>query len=203
MKHLIIYAHPNPESFNHAILETTINKLTALGASVEVRDLYKINFNPCFSLADMKARENGDVLPDVKTEQDYINQADKITFIAPLWWNLLPAILKGYFDRVFTINFAVAQMSNGWTGLLGEKKFGMFNTMAASKEEMIKNGDTTAFKQLVDKGIFEFVQSPLCFHQIFYGVDSGGQEKREEMLRETEKIIEQFVLDPNYCPFFG
>ncbi|MEG1585283.1 MAG: NAD(P)H-dependent oxidoreductase, partial [Bacteroidales bacterium] len=101
MEHLIIYAHPNPNSFNHAILETCLNKLTALGASVEVRDLYKINFNPCFSLADLEAKQAGKVLPDVQIEQDYINKAEKITFIAPIWWGLLPAMLKGYFDRVF------------------------------------------------------------------------------------------------------
>ncbi|MEG0948074.1 MAG: NAD(P)H-dependent oxidoreductase [Bacteroidales bacterium] len=203
MKYLIVYAHPNPNSFNHAILEKVIDKLTVLGATVEVRDLYKINFNPCLSLADIEAVRKGEVLPDVKTEQEYINQADKIIFISPIWWNLLPAILKGYFDRVFTIDFAVAKMSNGYTGLLGAKKFGMFNTIADTKENMVRNGDSAALQHLIDNGIFKYVDSPLCFHQIFYQIDTIGEEKRHEMLTEVEKIVEQFMLDPNYCPFFG
>ncbi|MEG1587254.1 MAG: hypothetical protein RR346_10305, partial [Bacteroidales bacterium] len=81
--------------------------------------------------------------------------------------------------------------------------FGMLNTVGSPKEIMIKSGMTGAFNQLIENGVFETVGSPLCFHQIFYGIDSSGEEARKEMLQETEKIIEQFVLDPNYCPFFG
>lgn len=202
MKCLIIYAHPNPESFNHAILEAVTNKLVALGATVEVRDLYKLNFNPSFSLADLEANRKGEVLPDVKIEQDFITQSEKIIFIAPIWWNLLPAMLKGYFDRVFTMGFAMAKIPEGCTGLLGDKKFGMLNTISSPKEDMIRNGDTAAINHLVDNGIFKVVNSPLCFHHIFYSVDSVGDEARHEMLHEAEHVIEQFMLDPNYCPFF-
>ncbi len=46
MKHLIIYAHPNPQSFNHAILETVKGELEEKGHEVRVRDLYELNFNP-------------------------------------------------------------------------------------------------------------------------------------------------------------
>ncbi|MGL4293825.1 MAG: NAD(P)H-dependent oxidoreductase [Bacteroidales bacterium] len=203
MKHLIIYAHPNPDSFNHHILEATVNKLKELGESVEIRDLYQLKFNPCFDLNDIRAIEAGQVLPDVKNEQDFIRHSDKITIIAPIWWGYIPAILKGYFDRVFTQDFAFAQMSSGWKGLLNEKKFGMINTLGMSKEEVIETGGDPGFKQMIDRYLFDYVDSPLCFHQIFYGVDSAGHEKRIEMLDETAKIIEQFVLDPNYCPFFG
>lgn len=174
-----------------------------MGASVEVRDLYMLNFNPCLSMADIAANRKGEVLPDVKIEQDYIQGVDKIIFISPIWWNLPPAILKGYFDRVFSVNFAVAKMSDGYTGLLGGKSFGMFNTIADTKENMIRNGDTAAIEHLINNGIFQHVDSPLCFHQIFYAVNTCGDERRHEMLSEVEKIVEQFMLDPNYCPFFG
>lgn len=203
MKCLIVYAHPNPNSFNHAILEAVTNKLVSLGASVEVRDLYKMNFNPVLSLADIEAGRKGEVLPDVKVEQDYIKEAEKIVFIAPIWWNLLPAMLKGYFDRVFTTGFSQIKVSGGYTGLLGDKKFGMLNTVFSSKEEMVRSGDIAAITHLIDNSIFKNVNSPICFHQIFYNVDTAGEPARREMLQEAERVIEQFILDPNYCPFFG
>ncbi|MEG1616544.1 MAG: NAD(P)H-dependent oxidoreductase [Bacteroidales bacterium] len=203
MKHLIIYAHPNPDSFNHAILEATIEQLTALGAVVNVRDLYKLNFNPVLSLEDFRSKETGVVLPDVKVEQDFINEADKITFISPIWWGLFPAMLKGYFDRVFTKDFAYAMIDHNYTGLLGEKKFGMFNTLDATKEDMIRTGMSVAFNHIINDGIFGFCNSPLCFHRIFYAINSVGDQERLQMLSEVKKEVEKFVLDPTYCPFFG
>ena len=203
MKHLIVYAHPNPESFNHAILQVVTDKIKSLGGIVEVRDLYKINFNPSYSIADYRSMDSDSLPPDVKCEQEYISKADKITFIAPIWWNGLPAILKGYFDRVFTMDFAVSLISEGMVGLLGEKKFGMINTFASSKETMIKNGNIHSLGILIDQGVFAICGSPLCFHQYFYEVNTCGEARRKSMLDEVKKIMEQFILNPNYCPFFG
>lgn len=202
MKYLIVYAHPNPESFNHAILDAIIEQLTALGSIVNVRDLYKIQFNPVLSKEDLQQIASGTIPPDIKAEQEFINEADKVIFVAPIWWGFLPAILKGYFDRVFTEGFAYGVIDNSITGLLGAKKFGMFNTMSAGKEEMIRSGMAQAYNHLVNEGIFGVCESPLCFHRIFYGVGSVGEEERTQMLQEVRKEVEKFVLDPSYCPFF-
>lgn len=203
MRYLIVFAHPNPESFNHAILDTVINQLNSLGATVTVRDLYALNFNPCLGMADLAAYHAGKTPEDVKIEQQFINDADKIIFISPIWWGLLPAIMKGYFDRVFSVNYAYTILETGMTGLLGAKKFAMINTLGATHEEQERNHLTEAFNFIVDKGIFESCNSPLCFHRFFYGIDSVGEERRREMLEDVKKDIEKFVLDPNYCPFFG
>ena len=198
MKHLIIFAHPNVDSFNHAILECVVNKLNSLGESVEVRDLYVMNFNPCYDVADYRSRESGELPRDIKAEQDYIINSDKITFISPIWWSSVPAIMKGYFDRVFTEDFAYSRVDDIVSGLLSEKKFGMINTLSATKEESVRIGTIDAFNTLVDKGIFELCASPLCFHKFLYNVSKESVEKKQLMLNDIEKIIEQFVLDPNY-----
>lgn len=122
MKYLIIYAHPNPKSFNHAILETISEELKKKKKEFKVRDLYKIGFNPALSTKDLSAIQNGAVPKDIEKEQEYIRKADTIVFIFPIWWSSMPAILKGYIDRVFSLKFAYDITEDGVFGLLKGKK---------------------------------------------------------------------------------
>jgi NAD(P)H dehydrogenase (quinone) len=102
MKYLIVYAHPNPQSFNHAILETISGELRKKGKEFDVRDLYEIGFKPVLKLDDLAAIRKGTAVQDVQVEQDYIRAADFLIFIYPLWWAGIPAQFKGYKDRVFS-----------------------------------------------------------------------------------------------------
>src|ERR1700750_3019483 len=106
MRHLIIYAHPNENSLNNHLLQTVIESLKKAHHDLQIRDLNKIGFNPVFSLEDMQGQFAGKIADDVKTEQDYISWAEQITFIYPIWWTGMPAIIKGYIDRVFSYGFA-------------------------------------------------------------------------------------------------
>src|SRR6188768_1179271 len=102
MKNLIIYAHPNPASLNHFFKQTILETLKQSTDEVIVRDLNEINFNPVLSLEDMNGQRMGKVAEDVQKEQDFITWADRIVFIYPIWWTGMPAIMKGYIDRVFS-----------------------------------------------------------------------------------------------------
>ena len=188
MKHLIVFAHPNIDSFNHAILDVVDAKLKSLGESVVISDLYQQNFNPCFDIGDFRAVECGTPTSDILKEQNNILEADKITFICPIWWSYFPAIMKGYIDRVFTENFAYKIVDGNIAGLLAGKKFGMINTLDATKEECERMGTIDAFKTVVDKGIFEFCDSPLCFHKFLYNISKAGDGKRQEMLDDISQI---------------
>jgi NAD(P)H dehydrogenase (quinone) len=102
MKHLIIYAHPNANSLNGQLKNILVEHLEQNSHELVVRDLYQLNFDPVLSLEDMAGQRAGIVADDVKQEQEYITWADCITFIHPIWWTGLPAIMKGYIDRVFS-----------------------------------------------------------------------------------------------------
>jgi NAD(P)H dehydrogenase (quinone) len=107
MNVLVIYAHPYKQSFNHAIKETIVESV-ALGSNlVEVRDLYVLNFNPVLRAEELANSFNsGTVLDDVAVEQEFIRWADMVVFVYPLWWAGMPAILRGYLDRVLSFGFA-------------------------------------------------------------------------------------------------
>jgi NAD(P)H dehydrogenase (quinone) len=117
MKVLIVHAHEEPKSFNAAMKDTAVSVLQEAGHQVQVSDLYALKFNPVggkhdfTTLADKaffkygteqaKATEAGTFAADVGAEQEKLLWADFLIFQFPLWWFGLPAILKGWVDRVF------------------------------------------------------------------------------------------------------
>ena len=134
MKHLVVYAHPSSESFNHAILETTVETLEKKGHEVNVRDLNAMNFQPVLTLDDLSAMRNGQTPWDIRQEQEYVWQSDTIILIYPIWWTGLPAIIKGYIDRVFAYGFAYVYGANGIDQLLTGKKGMIINTHGTPNE---------------------------------------------------------------------
>lgn len=102
MKYLIFYAHPNPQSFNHAIREKIEGALQAANCEYTVRDLYEMRFDPALQAAEIAMGWDSPVPDDIKQEQDRIRASDVLIFIYPIWWSDMPAMLKGYFDRVFS-----------------------------------------------------------------------------------------------------
>ncbi|MEL6209562.1 MAG: NAD(P)H-dependent oxidoreductase, partial [Pseudomonadota bacterium] len=101
MRALIVYCHPNPESFNAAVLATVRQRLEAAGAEVRVRDLYAEGFAPVLTRAELAGYEDSpaNVAP-VATDVALLRWCDTLVFVYPTWWYGLPAALKGWLDRV-------------------------------------------------------------------------------------------------------
>jgi NAD(P)H dehydrogenase (quinone) len=190
MKHLILYAHPNPNSFNHAILETTVKALESKGHEVFVRDLYELNFDPVLKGSDFVGFQSGQTPADIKTEQAFITKADVITMIYPIWWTGIPAILKGYVDRVFSYGFAYAYGEGGNINkLLSGKKGFIINTYGTPKDVYDSTGMTEALKKTSDTGIFDFCGIEVVDHLFFGSVPQVDDEARKDMLRQIENTI--------------
>ncbi|MFA6584231.1 MAG: NAD(P)H-dependent oxidoreductase, partial [Elusimicrobiaceae bacterium] len=156
MKHLIVYAHPNPASFCSAIREVYSSELARHGNSVEIVDLYKIGFKPALDSADFAEIQSGKIPADIKAQQDKIAAADIITFIAPVWWLGVPAILKGYYDRVFLKGFAYNYTQKGPVPLLGEKNIIIINTTGNPREDYQRTGMNTCIEHSMSRGLFGF-----------------------------------------------
>ncbi len=186
MKYLIIYAHPNPKSFNHAIKETIEEKLKNAGHILQVRDLYEIGFNPQLSASDFASWQQGQIPVDIKTEQDYIKNADVLIFIHPIWWFNMPAILKGYIDRVFSYKFAYGVNEKGPYGLLTDKKVILINTTGGTQENYLKFGYKEALRATIEEGIFGFCGIKVAMHKYFYAVPYVTDQLRENMLEELQ-----------------
>ena len=99
MKYLIILAHPDSKSFNSSIALTLKNYLLNTGNKVIFHDLYEENFNPILSAEEIKRKFSFD--ERIQKYSIELTKADHIIFIHPDWWGQMPAILKGWIDRVF------------------------------------------------------------------------------------------------------
>ena len=176
MKHLIIYAHPNESSLNHHLLKTVVESLHTKDHEIIVRDLYQLNFNPVLSLDDMKGQRLGTVSDDVNQEQEYISLADHITFIYPIWWTGMPAIMKGYIDRVFSYGFAYRYDQGIQKGLLTGKHTTVINTHGKSQSEYESIGMNKALSLTSDKGIFTYCGLGINQHFFFDKADRPGTE---------------------------
>lgn len=194
MKYLIIYTHPNPKSFNHAILETIAGELRKKKKEFKVRDLYKIGFNPALSTKDLLAIQNGAVPKDIKKEQNYIGSADALIFIFPIWWSAMPAMLKGYIDRVFSLKFAYDITEDEVVGLLQGKKVFIVSTTGASKEDYEKMGAFKMMKMSMDMAIFQFSGMEVLEHKYLSSVPYVSQQDRKKMLKELRLLVKETLL---------
>jgi len=133
MNVLIVYAHPEPASFNAAMCARARDALTQAGHEVVVSDLYAEGFNPVagrhdfLSVADPNvfhyqteqahAARHGTFAPDITREQRRVADADLVILQFPLWWGGVPAILKGWGERVFAYGFGYADGLRFQTGV--------------------------------------------------------------------------------------
>ena len=180
MKHLIIYAHPNPNSLNGLLKNTVAELLKKKCNELVVRDLYQLNFNPTLSLDDMAGQLKGIVADDVKQEQEFISWADCITFIYPIWWTGLPAIMKGYIDRVFSYGFAYRYDKGVQKGLLEGKQTVIINTHGKSNAEYEAVGMDKALQLTSDKGIYTYSGLEIKRHFFFDRADRSTPESIED-----------------------
>lgn len=122
MNVLIVFAHPDPRSLNGALRDVAVAELEALGHTVRVSDLTAMRWKSELDHADFpalapgarlrpalasgEAFAGGTLTDDVRAEQDKLLWADAVILQFPLWWYGMPAILKGWVDRVYAYGFA-------------------------------------------------------------------------------------------------
>lgn len=194
MKNLIIYAHPNSGSLNHFFKQIILESLQESGEEVVVRDLYEINFNPVLSLNDMNGQRIGKVAAEIQTEQDFITWADRIIFVYPIWWTGMPAIMKGYIDRVFSYGFAYRYDQGVQKGLLTGKKAVIVNSHGKSNAEYEQIGMDKALALTSDTGIYNYCGFEIQKHFYFDKADRSSAENIEEwkiQLENTFKIFDK------------
>ena len=190
MNVLIIYAHPNPLSFNQSILKVINSAFKNKGATVHLKDLYAERFDPVLDEAQLSLQNEGKLPDDIKREQELVTWADTIVVIYPLWWFDRPAILKGWFDRVFTNGFAFNFDENGVQGLLKGKRGIVVVTAGGTKEDFGKDADKLT--KSTTEGTLAFCGITDIVDRVFYSVPLVEDEVRVKMLEELEVLVNSF-----------
>lgn len=198
-KALIVFAHPRKESFTHALVARVEQALRKNGADVTVRDLYALGFDPVLRGEDTIHIENGRFVrdaaaypADVQVEMDLIAESDLLVYIFPSWWNGMPAIMKGYVDRVFQHGFAYSFESDQPRQLFSTKK-AIFFTPTGQPQNA--DGSLTpidqAMKFLTSDWLFNSNDAQVLDH-VFYGrVPYLAREELEAYLQDAEARIQR------------
>ncbi len=110
----IVFCHPWHGSFNYAILQSVISELNNKGREYQIIDLVRDGFNPLMLPDDLKLYgigETNDRL--VRKYGDMLSNTNEVIFIFPLWWGMMPAVLKGFFDKVLLKGVAMDYGAEG------------------------------------------------------------------------------------------
>lgn len=203
MKILIVYAHPEPLSFSGALKNLAVEVLAEAGHEVQVSDLYAMKFNPAGGPADfldledltyfryqreqIRASSRELFVPQLKEEMDKLVWADFVIFQFPLWWFSLPAILKGWVDRVFAMGFSYNIGQSYEKGIFrGKRAMLSFTTggPAATYGVDGKNGSIHELLRHVQYGMLHFIGMDVLPPFIAYSASRVTPEQRKAYLAE-------------------
>ncbi len=247
MNILTVYAHPNPKSFCHAILEQFTKGLEDAGHTNEVVDLYAIHFDPVFRindfasyvhesmpaeiLADMNLKKyvldaaGGSIQrfivsrwlrnkddkavarlihaqrpKDVIAQWAKLEKAQGLAFISPVFWLHFPAILKGWFERVFSYGDAYGLTVEGWRGavkgrvpLLKHEKALVINTTLFSEADY-KAGLEEPMTQIIDNWGLRYPGVKKVEHVYFYRAAVADRETLQGYLKRAYQLGKEYSL---------
>ncbi|KFF02264.1 NAD(P)H-dependent oxidoreductase [Chryseobacterium luteum] len=151
-KIVIINGHPNKDSFNFGIAEAYKEGAVQSGAEVREIVIAGLNFDPVLHFGYRKRME---LEPDLLNAREIIQWADHLVWIHPVWWGGLPALMKGFIDRVFLSGFAYQYRENSvwWDKLLKGRTAHIITTL----------------------------DQPGWYYQLFYGRPSVNQLKKSTL----------------------
>jgi putative NADPH-quinone reductase len=215
MKILIIYAHPEPKSMNGAMFNKAIDTLINAGHEVKVSDLYAMQFNPVSDrtnfttvndaaffkqqLEEVYATETNGFATFIEEEQQKIEWCDLMIWQFPLWWFSVPAILKGWVDRVFAMGRFYKNGSIYETGIFRGKKAMLSITTGGPEANYINEryGDLAVILHSLQRGILEFTGFSVLQPHVIYGTE---RQSAEDLALEIEawksRLLDIFEESP-------
>ncbi|MEM9708153.1 MAG: NAD(P)H-dependent oxidoreductase [Pseudomonadota bacterium] len=204
MRALLIYCHPRPESFTAAIRDLVAEKLDAAGAEVRILDLYRRGFDPVLTAAELETYENEAInTAPVAEDVAHLRWCDTLIFVYPTWWYGLPALLKGWLDRVLVpgVAFFMPNQENSTIrpGLSHIRRLAVFTTCGASF--WLTRYVGAPGKRTLLRGV-GVLCAPHCRKAFaaHYLMDSSSPATREKHLARVAKRMDAFLGRPTGIP---
>ena len=223
MKVLIVHAHYEAASFNSALKNQAVAALTAAGHEVQVSDLYAMNWNPVASKGDFaeptnpdycvyaleqrKGFEAGSIAPDIQAEIAKVDWCDLLIFNFPIFWFSVPAILKGWIDRVFVSgHFYGGKRFYDQGGMRGKKA--MLTLSLGGQPHMFGSdaihGEMDTLLRPVMRGALAYCGFTVLPPYVAYHVPYITHEQRQQMLKDySEHLLQLDQLEPLQFPSLG
>ena len=193
----IVFNHPYDGSFCQAMLMAVTRGLKRAGHSVDLIHLDREGFDPVMTAADLKAfRDRAAIDPQVLAYKERLARANHLIFIFPIWWELMPALTKGFIDKVIFPGVAYDHTDNIlppmrplWGNLKGVTVMTTMNTPGWLYSLLFGN----AVKKALILGTFWKIGYRNLKWLSFAEVKSASNAKRERWLREVESRFAALV----------
>jgi NAD(P)H dehydrogenase (quinone) len=217
MNVLIVHAHPEPTSFTAALKDTAQRALSAAGHRVDISDLYGEGFNPVAgrhdftSAADatrfhyqseqLHASQTGGFSAELVREQERLMRADLFVFTFPLWWGGLPAIVKGWFDRVCAYGVAYADGKRFDQGYFVGRRAMLAITTGGTTERFSAGGSYGPIQDVlypVRRCMLEYLGLEVMDPFVAYAAPRVDAAIRTEYLRDWEIRLLAAASDTNW-----
>ncbi|WP_203462242.1 NAD(P)H-dependent oxidoreductase [Enterobacter cloacae] len=189
---LIVTAHPIETSLSHTLAQRIAGKLQEQGTQVEIADLHAQGFSPAMIRADLDLYHgDASALPDdVLREQQRVERADMLVFVFPFYWWSVPALLKGWFDRVLTVNWAYKVGEEGRiVGNLRDVPVRLVATAGSDIAGFDKHGYSAAIQSQIVEGVFGFCGLKNVTLDILYEADSASPQQVDDFLQSLNKLV--------------
>lgn len=188
---LVVYCHPSPTSYVAALRDRVVAGLDAAGAETRLIDLYADDFTPEFSAAERAAHLESGTAPEIRDHAESLQWCDTLIFVYPTWWAGQPAMLKGWFDRVFVSDVA-------WDLPDGANRLRPRLDNVRRIVAVVTHGSPKYINALEGEGGKRTVTRalrPMC-HRLcrttwlaIYNLDRGAEDHRVEFLDRVERTI--------------
>ncbi|KAF7476352.1 ribosyldihydronicotinamide dehydrogenase [quinone] [Marmota monax] len=226
-KVLIVYAHQEPKSFNGSLKKVAVDELSQQGCTVTVSDLYAMNFEPRATRKDItgdlsnpevfsygveayEAYKKNCLTSDITEEQKKVQEADLVIFQFPLYCFSVPAILKGWMDRVLCQGFAFDIPGFYDSGFLKDKLALLSLTTGGTAEMYSKagvSGDFRYFLWPLQHGALHFCGFKILAPQISFAPEFSSEEERKAMVASwAQRLKSIWEEEPIRCTppwYFG
>jgi len=189
MKVVVVFNHPYEGSYGNAVLEAVTKGLKGANHEVDLMHLDHDGFNPAMSAADLKAFvEHKPIDPQVIDYTKRLEKADHLIFIFPIWWDLMPAMTKGFIDRVLSPGIVYDHHPRGFglVPLLKNLKGVTIITTMNKPKLMYSLLIGNLIKKAMLKSVFKTMGYKNLKWVSFTSVKSVSQKKRVQWLTDIE-----------------
>lgn len=199
MRTLFVYNHPNDGSFCHALLDTAVNTVKQ-NSECNVINLDADKFNPVMSADNLRvfvlarkepAKAQTMLEPHVVRYKKLLEKTEHLVFVFPIWWMLMPALTKGFIDKVIFPSIAYDYSEDGrlFSILNALSRVTVITTMNTPADVYETRFGNAVIKALL-RGTFETIGVSDCHWLSFNGVGASSLEEREAWLESVKKYFE-------------
>ncbi|MDA3626361.1 NAD(P)H-dependent oxidoreductase [Saccharopolyspora sp. WRP15-2] len=191
MHSLVVVAHPDVASLTHGLAREVTTALSDDGRSAELVDLAAEAFDPRFTAADLlHYRGEGPTPPDVVAEQARLDRAQQLVLVFPVYWWSMPALLKGWIDRVFVNGWAFEYSPvGGVLPKLDQLSVHLLAVAGGDADGYERHGYGNALRTQIEHGIFGFCGASIASTRIVHDSETASVEALAAEVSSTAKQV--------------